>query len=142
MWTEETTAASPPNGGSGSSPATALQQAIWAWKGHCVAGASALGVRDLDALQRALDGREALQPRIAELVRSLQNARGLTGADFSAVLRLHKEACAADDRLVSLLAAERSGLKREIDNPGAGSSRAAAYGRADAPSPHRLDIVR
>lgn len=124
------------------SPATELQQALWAWKGHCVEGASALGTRDLDALEQALAARDALQPRIETLVGTLQHSAGLARDDFAAVLRLHQEACAADDRLVSLLASERAHLKREIEKPRPPENRTTAYDRAEAPSPHRLDIVR
>jgi hypothetical protein len=124
------------------SAATELQQVLWAWKGHCLDGATALAARDTEALERSIAARDALRPRIESLIATLDHAGGPSPEAFAAVERLQQEAAAAEGRLVALLGAEVTRVRRDTDRIGRASASTAAYGRPDAPSPHRLDIVR
>jgi hypothetical protein len=129
---------------SGQSPplVVELQQALWSWKGHCDEAAAALAGHDLDVADRALAAREAMRPRIQELVGRLRASGAAPGQALGAIARLQQSAAAAEERLISVLEGEQFRLRRDIDGLGRPSAPATAYGRADAPSPHRLDIVR
>ena len=118
-----------------------LQQTLWSWTGHCDEAAAALAGDDLEAADRSLLAREALRPRIQELVGTLRRS-GAAAEALGAISRLQQSAAAAEERLISVLEGEQFRLRREIDGIGRTSASAAAYGRAHGVSPHRLDIVR
>lgn len=119
-----------------------LKQALSEWKRHCLDGASAVAVHDIEALERSLAARDTLQPRIEALVAHLESSGGPSESLFAAVKGMLHEASVADEHLVSLLTAERTRLRRDIDGAGRMNAPAQAYGRPDAPVPHRLDIRR
>lgn len=121
-----------------------LLQSLRSWAAHCEEGARAVERHDLDRVLEALAGREALRQGIEAAVARLRSEGSASGDGLDAIRRLRVEADLAEQRLVQLLATERTRLRREIDgewSPAASAS-ANAYTLASAASPHRLNIVR
>lgn len=125
----------------GSAAGAELQQALRAWLEHCANGVQALQQGDVDALEQRLDDREALRPRIQVLLGRVL-ADGVSPALRSQIARLAAEAGDADAHLTRLMEAEQFRLRHEIDALRQETTSEAAYRRSDAPSPHRMNIVR
>ncbi|HEX6924999.1 MAG TPA: hypothetical protein VF167_06195 [Longimicrobiaceae bacterium] len=117
-----------------------LEQALGAWKEFCGQAAAALERRDLDALEIALDRREALRPHIAEMVSRLERLDDEDGLR-ERLQQLERDSTAADARLVEQLRSELQRLKSEIEGLGRATAPAVAYAFSQEPR-HRLDIRR
>ena len=122
--------------------AAELEQALDSWRSFCDRAAAGVAGHDLEAADQALGAREALRPRITELVARLRATAPPARETLRAIESLQKDAAEAESRLVNVLEGERFRLRREIDGAGRPSAPVSAYGRATESSPHRLDIVR
>ena len=121
---------------------SALRDALHAWVEQCEAAAAASSTGDITALERALALRDALRPRIEEMMRRIHRAGAASTHLRAEVAQLGRKAAGADARLTAMLEAESVRLRAEVDTLQRGTGPVAAYRRPDAPNPHRLNIVR
>jgi len=117
-----------------------LEEALEAWKAFCDQAAAALEQHDLDALEIALDRRDSLRPRIAEMVLQIETLGAVAGLR-NRLQQLEREAAATDARLVEQLQSGLQRLKSDIDGLGRATAPAVAYAFPMEPG-HRLDIRR
>jgi cell division protein FtsB len=126
-----------------------LKRTLHAWCGQRKLGAAALAESDVEGMERALEFREALRPRIEELIGRLHHGSGASRELIASVLELALEAAAEDVQLTDAIQAEHAQLRqeiatleREIGALRRGDGPFAAYRRPGALNPHRLNIVR
>jgi hypothetical protein len=126
-----------------------LERTLNAWCDQRKLGAAALAERDVEGMERALEFREALRPRIEELMGRLHHGSSASRELIASVLDLAIEAAAEDVQLADAMQAEHAQLRqeiatleREIGALRRGDGPFAAYSRPNALNPHRLNIVR